>query len=160
MTLKLTSPAFAHEAEIPRKYTCEGEDVSPPLQWSDVPDTTKSFALIVSDPDAPDPANPQRTWVHWILYDIPADTRSLDEAIGDVSDLPDGTRQGTNDWGRTDYGGPCPPVGRHRYFLRLFALDTLLGDRLGEPNRSQLRTAMEDHVVGRAELLGTYEKGK
>jgi Raf kinase inhibitor-like YbhB/YbcL family protein len=154
MGLTLRSDAFKHEASIPRRYTCEGEDVSPPLQWSEVPPKTKSLALIVDDPDAPDPAAPRMTWVHWVLYDLPADSRALTEA---VKDLPAGTREGVNDWKRTGYGGPCPPIGRHRYFHKLYALDTMLGD-LGKPTKTKLEEAMRGHVLAQTELMGTYEK--
>jgi Raf kinase inhibitor-like YbhB/YbcL family protein len=158
MTLVLTSSAFTHEGSIPRKYTCEGDDVSPPLAWSGVPANTKSFALVVDDPDAPDPAAPRRTYVHWVLYDLPATTGALPE--GAVSSaLPPGTREGTNDWGRTGYGGPCPPIGRHRYFHKLYALDVALGAR-GALRKADLEKALEGHVLAKAELMGTYQKGR
>ncbi|HKC43581.1 MAG TPA: YbhB/YbcL family Raf kinase inhibitor-like protein [Burkholderiales bacterium] len=158
MTLSLTSTAFTAGGAIPKRYTCEGEDLSPPLAWRDVPAGTKSLVLIVDDPDAPDPAAPKMTWVHWILYDIPATAGSLPEAVK-PSGLPPGTRQGRNDWKRTGYGGPCPPIGRHRYFHKLYVLDTVLGD-LGEPTKAKLEAAMKGHVLGQAELLGTYQKGR
>jgi hypothetical protein len=150
------SSAFSPGGEIPSRYTCEGEDVSPPLAWSDPPAGTRSFALIVDDPDAPDPKAPQRTWVHWVVYDLPADAARLAEGAG-AGTLPPGARQGRNDWGRADWGGPCPPVGRHRYFHKLYALDAKLGD-LRTPTEAALEPAMEGHVLGRAELVGTYEK--
>jgi Raf kinase inhibitor-like YbhB/YbcL family protein len=156
MAITLRSPVFADGAEIPRRHTCEGEDVSPPLAWSDPPAGTRSFALIVHDPDAPDPKAPQRTWVHWVVYDLPADTRALAEGAG-AGPLPAGARHGRNDWGRSDWGGPCPPIGRHRYFHELYALDTELGD-LHAPSKAALERAMEGHVLGRAELIGTYQK--
>jgi hypothetical protein len=156
MAFTLRSSAFEPGAEIPRRYTCEGEDVSPPLAWSDPPAATRSFALIVDDPDAPDPKAPQRTWVHWVVYDLPGDSRALDEGAGA---LPRGARAGKNDWGRRDWGGPCPPIGRHRYFHKLYALDAPLGD-LGAPTKAALERAMEGHVLGRAELVGTYQKQK
>jgi Raf kinase inhibitor-like YbhB/YbcL family protein len=155
MALTLTSTAFAHGAAIPKLYTCEGKDVSPPLSWSGLPEGTKSLAWIVDDPDAPDPAAPQRTWVHWVLYNIPPDAKGLAE---NVKDLATGTLEGLNDWKRTGYGGPCPPIGRHRYFFKLYALDTLLPD-LKRPNKAALEKAMEGHVLGKAELVGTYQKG-
>ena len=156
MAFTLTSPAFAHKGEIPRQYTCEGEDVSPPLAWSGAPQGTKSFALIVDDPDAPDPSAPQRTWVHWVLYNLLSRARELPEAI--VSDdLPAGAEEGKNDWGNLGYGGPCPPVGRHRYFHKLYALDLVLPD-LGAPTKSELESAMEGHVLAQTELVGTYQK--
>src|SRR5579883_1794388 len=114
MAFTLRSSAFAAGGVIPSRYSCEGDDISPPLAWSDVPEGTKSFALIVDDPDAPDPQAPKMIWVHWVLYNIPAESTHLAEA---VSELPEGTLEGTNDWKRTGYGGPCPPIGRHRYFF-------------------------------------------
>jgi len=111
--MKLTSPSFENQKEIPKKYTCDGEDVSPSLAWSNVPEGAKSFALVVDDPDAPDPANPRMTWVHWVIYNIPAAASSLPEGV-EEKDLPKGTMQGLNDWKKTGYGGPCPPVGKHR----------------------------------------------
>ncbi len=158
MAFVLESPAFADGGEIPTRYTCEGEDVSPPLVWREPPAGTRSFALIVDDPDAPDPRAPRLVWVHWVLYDIPAGVRELAEDA-DRRGLPPGTRRGLNDWKRPAWGGPCPPIGRHRYFFRLYALDTELGD-LGTPTRTRLERAMEGHVLGEAELMGTYEKKK
>jgi hypothetical protein len=156
MPLSLTSPAFRQEGEIPSVHTCEGEDTSPQLAWSGVPQGTKSLALVVDDPDAPDPRAPKMTWVHWVLYDIPPATADLPAAIA-PKDLPAGTREGTNDWKRTGYGGPCPPIGRHRYFFKLYALDTILPD-LGAPTKARLETAMEGHTLAKAELMGTYQK--
>ena len=158
MALRIESPAFAENGEIPVRFTCEGEDVSPPLSWSAPPAGTKSLALIVDDPDAPDPRAPRRTWVHWIVYAIPPGVRALDEGAG-AGALPAGARHGENDWGRADYGGPCPPIGRHRYFHKLYALDAVLGD-LGTPDKAELERAMKGHVLAHAELVGTYEKGK
>lgn len=154
--VQLFSPAFAHMGGIPVRHTCEGDDVSPPLSWSDVPSAAKSLVLIVDDPDAPDPAAPRMTWVHWLLYNLPPDCDGLKEAVAD-DELPVGTRQGINDWRRTGYGGPCPPIGRHRYFFKLYALDTLLPD-LGRPGKAELVKAMEGHVLDKAELIGTYRK--
>lgn len=125
MTLQLTSVAFAHQGRIPVRFTCDGHDLSPPLSWTGVPPGTKSLALIVTDPDAPDPAAPKTTWVHWVLYNLPPECTGLGEGTG-RSDLPTGTREGVNDWRRTGYGGPCPPIGRHRYFFRLYALSITL----------------------------------
>jgi len=156
MSLSLTSPAFSANGQIPKEYTCEGGDHSPELTWSGAPQGTRSFALIEDDPDAPDPKAPKTTWVHWVLYDIPASATSLPKDA--AKSLPAGTREGVNDWKRTGYGGPCPPVGRHRYFHKLYALDTLLGD-LKQPNKAALERAMEGHVLARTELVGTYEKG-
>jgi Raf kinase inhibitor-like YbhB/YbcL family protein len=154
MALAITSAAFADGGPIPARYTCQGGDVSPSLAWTSLPAGTKSLALIVDDPDAPDPAAPKRTWVHWVLYNLPATAAGLAEA---VAALPAGTLQGRNDWGRTDYGGPCPPIGRHRYFHKLYALDVVLPDLAG-PTKAELERAMEGHVLAQAELVGTYEK--
>jgi len=156
MTLSIASTAFAPNGEIPARHTCDGEDVSPPLAWSGAPAGTKSFALVVDDPDAPDPAAPRMTWVHWVLYDLPADAAALPEAVAPRA-LPAGTREGSNDWKRTGWGGPCPPIGRHRYFFKLYALDAPLGD-LGRPGEAALEKAMAGHVLARAELVGTYQK--
>jgi Raf kinase inhibitor-like YbhB/YbcL family protein len=157
MQMELTSPSFQDGGEIPRHFTCEGQDVSPELRWSGVPEGAQSLVLVVDDPDAPDPAHPRTTWVHWVLYDIPPDATGLPEAVRDA-DLPSGTRQGLNDWKRSGYGGPCPPVGRHRYFHKLYALDVPLGD-LGSPRKADVERRMQGHVLERAELVGTYQKG-
>lgn len=156
MTMTLASPAFGHGQEIPVQYTCEGSDRSPPLAWSDVPDGTRSLVLIVDDPDAPDPAAPQRTWVHWVLYNLPPSATGLPEGAASAA-LPAGTVAGVNDWRRTGYGGPCPPIGRHRYFYKLYALDTVLPDR-GALTKQQVEAAMAGHILARAELIGTYRK--
>ena len=156
MALTLTCPSFPNGGVIPTRYTCEGEDITPPLEWSGVPDGTKSLALIVDDPDAPDPEAPKMTWVHWVLYNIPATATGLPEGVA-REELPPGTREGTNDWKRSGYGGPCPPIGRHRYFHKLYALDDELGD-LDEPTKAELERAMEGHVLAEAELVGTYQK--
>lgn len=156
MALALASTAFTQEGPIPTHYTCQGDDVSAPLTWSGLPDGTKSLALIVDDPDAPDPAAPKRTWVHWVLYNIPATATGLPEAVTTAA-LPAGTREGKNDWGRTGYGGPCPPIGRHRYFHKLYALDTMLPD-FNEPTKAELEKAMQGHVLAKFELIGTYRK--
>jgi len=155
--MQITSSSFTHQGSIPAKYTCEGTDTSPPLAWSGVPSTAKSLALIVDDPDAPDPAAPKMTWVHWVLYDVPPQTPGLAE--GASRQPAQGARDGLNDWKRPGYGGPCPPIGRHRYFFKLYALDTVLPD-LGRPSKADLLKAMEGHVVSTAELIGTYQKGK
>ena len=159
MTLSLTSAAFTAGGAIPKRYTCEGDDVSPPFTWRDPPAGTKSLVLIVDDPDAPDPAAPKLTWVHWVLYDIPVDRRRPARRPLSRRHCPPGTRQGLNDWKRTGYGGPCPPIGRHRYFHKLYALDTVLGD-LGQPTKAKLEAAMKGHVLAQAELVGTYQKGR
>jgi hypothetical protein len=152
--MRITSTAFTDQGEIPALHTCEGKDISPPLAWSDVPAGAKSLALIVDDPDAPDPAAPQMTWVHWVLYNLPAANGGLAE---NAKALPAGTLEGLNDWKRTGYGGPCPPIGRHRYFHKLYALDTVLPD-LKRPTKARLEEAMKGHIIGEARLLGTYQK--
>jgi Raf kinase inhibitor-like YbhB/YbcL family protein len=154
MALELTSPAFAHDEPIPERYTCDGANVSPPLMWSGVPDEAISLALIVDDPDAPDPAAPTHTHVHWLLYDISPTTPGLKE---DQTTPPTGAREGLNGWRKRGYGAPCPPVGRHRYVIKLYALDAMLGD-LGAPSKDRLQQAMRDHVIAQAELVGTYER--
>lgn len=156
MALALTSSAFNHNGSIPKLHTCQGKDVSAPLTWGGLPAGTKSLALIVDDPDAPDPAAPKMTWVHWVLYNIPPGATDLKQAVG-KRDLPKGTLEGLNDWGRTGYGGPCPPIGRHRYFHKLYALDTVLPD-LHQPTKARLEQAMKGHVIEKFELIGTYEK--
>ncbi len=155
MSLQITSPAFSHGGEIPPRYTCDGEDISPPLQWTGIPPGTRSLVLIVDDPDAPDPAAPKMVWVHWVLYNLPPETSGLPEGVAD-SQLPPGTQQGLNDWKRTGWGGPCPPVGRHRYFFKLYALDTELPD-LGLATKNKVLQAMVGHVLEEAELVGTYQ---
>ena len=156
MALSLSSPVFTHNGPIPKLYTCQGKDISPSINWSGLPDGTKSLVLIVDDPDAPDPAAPKRTWVHWVLYNIPPSASGLPEAVN-ATGLPTGTRQGRNDWDRTGYGGPCPPIGRHRYFHKLYALDIVLQD-LDQPNKATVLEAIEGHVIESAELIGTYQK--
>jgi hypothetical protein len=154
--MNLTSPAFQHNAAIPARFTCDGADVSPELNWSDLPAGTRSLVLIVDDPDAPDPRAPRMTWVHWVLYNLPPNAAGLPEAVSRAA-LPAGTGEGLNDWGRTGYGGPCPPIGRHRYFHKLYALDTRLPD-LGKPTKAALEKAMSGHILAKAELIGTYQR--
>jgi hypothetical protein len=154
--MKLTSQSFENKKDMAKKFTCDGEDISPALEWSDIPEETKSFVLIVDDPDAPDPANPKMTWVHWILYNIPASVSFLPENVKDV-DLPEGTLQGLNDWKKTGYGGPCPPIGKHRYFHKLYALDIIFPD-LTRPTKAKLEKAMEGHILHKAELIGLYQR--
>jgi Raf kinase inhibitor-like YbhB/YbcL family protein len=156
LPLVLSSPAFADHGEIPSLYTCEGRDVSPELRWSGVPPEAKSLVLIVDDPDAPDPNAPKMTWVHWVLYNLPASVEGLPEAVA-AAQLPPGTLEGCNDWKRTGYGGPCPPVGRHRYFHKLYALDISLPD-LHEPAKGMVEHAMSGHVLAQAQVVGTYER--
>jgi Raf kinase inhibitor-like YbhB/YbcL family protein len=154
--MTLTSTRFGDGEAIPIEHTCEGSDSSPPLSWSDVPEGTQSLALIVDDPDAPDPAKPQRVWVHWVVFNIPPEVNSL--PAGASSSLPGGAATGKNDWNEQDWGGPCPPIGRHRYFHKLYALDTRL--ELDAPTKAELVKAMEGHVLAQAELVGTYQKKK
>ena len=153
MTLKLSSSAFAHRGQIPDQYTCDGANTPPPLQWSNVPAGAKSLALIVDDPDAPDPKAPTHTFVHWVVYNLPPSATSL----GEGRQLPAGAREGANDSKKIGYIGPCPPVGRHRYFFKLYALDTMPGD-LGTPTKRELEAAMREHVLEHAELVGLYER--
>lgn len=152
--MRISSSAFAHNGAIPPKYTCDGADVSPPLAWSDVPPEAKSLALVIEDPDAPDPSAPTMIWVHWVLYNIPPTCNGLAEG---VQALPAGTLEGMNDWERTGYGGPCPPAGRHRYFHRLYALNVAL-PQLRRPTRARLEAAMQRHVIAEAVLTGTYQR--
>jgi hypothetical protein len=152
-TMHLTSPDFSANGGIPSVHTCQGADRAPGLAWTDVPAASKSFVLIVDDPDAPDPAAPKMTWVHWVVYNLPASTRGL--AAGET--LPAGALEGLNDWKGTGWRGPCPPVGRHRYFFKLYALDAMLPD-LKRPTKAQVEKAMQGHVLAQAELVGTYQK--
>jgi Raf kinase inhibitor-like YbhB/YbcL family protein len=152
MPLNLSSTAFTAGKPIPRKYTCDGDDISPPLAWSDPPNGTESFALIADDPDAP-----VGTWVHWVLYDLPPDALSLPEAVSQDAEQPGGARHGRNSWGRLGYGGPCPPSGTHRYFFKLYALDAKLGLKAGATKDDLLR-AMEKHVLEQTELMGVYAR--
>lgn len=156
MALELTSSAFTQGGQIPSKYTCEGDDVSLPLAWSGAPQNTKSLVLIVDDPDAPDPKAPKLVWVHWLVYNLPPDASGLVEDA-EAAGLPQSTALGVNDFKKTSYGGPCPPIGRHRYFHKLYALDTTLD--LTQPSKADLLAAMKGHVLADAELVGTYQKG-
>ena len=156
MSLTLESSAFKQGMEIPARYTCQDMDVSPPLSWHQVPDTAQSLVLIVDDPDAPDPKAPKMTWVHWLLYNIPPGNDGLVEHLSSAN-LPAGTKEGLNDWQRTGYGGPCPPIGRHRYFFKLYALDCILDD-LKSPTKPVLEAAMRGHILEQTELMGTFEK--
>jgi Raf kinase inhibitor-like YbhB/YbcL family protein len=154
--MRLTSPGFGDGGEMPRRHTCEGDDISPALAWSELPAGSKSLALIADDPDAPDPAAPRMTWVHWVLYNLPQSAAGLPEGAS-AATLPPGAREGVNDFKRAGYGGPCPPIGRHRYFFKLYALDTVLPD-LGRPTKAKLEQAMEGHILDSAHLVGTYQK--
>ena len=153
MALEIKSTAFKNDEFIPAQYTCKGRDVSPPLEWSDVPENVQSFALISDDPDAP-----VGTWVHWVLYDIPPETRSLPEGVKKIGTLEDGSKQGMTDFGRVGYGGPCPPPGSaHRYFFKLYALDTVLNIKPGISKEGLLR-AMEGHIIEQTELMGKFKR--
>jgi Raf kinase inhibitor-like YbhB/YbcL family protein len=156
MSFTVISPAFANNAQIPVRYTCDGLNISPPLQWTGIPPGTKSLVLIIDDPDAPDPAAPKRVWVHWILYNIPSDISLLPEGITPQA-LPKGILQGRNDGKKTSYGGPCPPIGCHRYFHKLYALDTILPD-LKQPTKQTLLQAMEGHILAFTETIGLYQR--
>ncbi len=149
--LSIVSDAFDEGAPIPTKYTCDGEDISPALTWSDPPDSTRSWALIVDDPDAP-----SKTWVHWLVYNLPADTRELPAAMPHDQELPGGALQGKTDFGRTGYGGPCPPPGKpHRYFFKLYALDAALNLKPGA-SKSRIVEEMQGHILAEGRLMGTY----
>lgn len=156
MSMRLESTAFTHKGEIPARYCCDGEDISPPLNWMGVPEKARSLVLIIDDPDAPDPRAPKMVWVHWVLYNIPVEISALNEGVTAAA-LSPGTAQGLNDWKRTAYGGPCPPVGRHRYFHKLYALDRRL-DLQGSPVKSEVESAMKGHILAYAELVGSYQK--
>jgi len=158
MKFQLTSSAFADGQGIPRDHTCDGDDVSPPLTWAGIPEGAESLVLIVDDPDAPDPAAPKMTWVHWVLYNLPPSATALLPGVT-ADELPSGTREGLNDWKRKGYGGPCPPIGRHRYFHKLYALDVNLSD-LGEATKAVVEQAMVGHILGTAQLVGTYERAR
>lgn len=152
MTIQVTSSAFTEGGSIPSKYTCDGANVSPPLKWTSIPDATKSIALISDDPDAP-----RGTWVHWVVYDLPASLRELPEAVPPDKTLANGGKQGTNDFGKIGYGGPCPPSGTHRYFFKVYALDKALGLAPGA-TKAQLLKAMEGHVLAEGQLMGKYAR--
>jgi Raf kinase inhibitor-like YbhB/YbcL family protein len=156
MALTISSPAFKQGGKILSSYTCEGDDVSPPLVFAGVPKGAKSLALVIDDPDAPDPSAPKRVWVHWVVVNLPPDTSGLEENASAVG-LPKGAVQGVNDFRNKAYGGPCPPIGRHRYFHKLYALDVTLPAKA--LSKAELEAAMEGHVLGKAELMGTYQKG-
>ena len=158
MTLSIQSKSFKHNEMIPVRYTCDGQDISPPLEWSGIPVGAKSLGLIVDDPDAPDPAAPKMTWVHWVLYNISIEVQGLEKNIPAAS-LPAGTKEGINDWGRTGYGGPCPPIGKHRYFFKLYALDIVFAD-FQQPTKALVEKAFEGHILAKAELVGTYQRSR
>src|SRR4030095_8594715 len=153
MALVIKSPAFTPNGSMPIKFTCEDDDVSPALEWSGVPESAKSLALIVDDPDAPDPKAPKMVYVHWVLYDVPASSRGLAEHVTSAQ-LPKGTREGKNDFGKLGYGGPCPPIGRHRYFFKLYALDAVIGDLGKGATKADVEQAMKGHIIEQAGLGG------
>ncbi len=151
VSLQISSAAFSAGETIPKKFTCDGPDVSPQMKWNDPPANAQSIALIMDDPDAP-----AGTWVHWMLYDLPASTRELSEGVAKQEQLPSGARQGRNDFGKIGYGGPCPPPGKpHRYFFKLYALDTKLGSKAGA-TKADVERAMKGHILAQAELIGKY----
>jgi len=153
MNLQITSTAFAEGQPIPAKYSCEGHDISPPLAWTNAPEKTKSFALIMDDPDAP-----VGTWVHWVLYDLPPDTTELPEDAAKTQFVAGNAKQGLNSWPRLGYGGPCPPPGKpHRYFFKLYALDVMLDLKPGA-KKKDVEAAMKGHVLGEGQLMGTYQR--
>lgn len=156
--MTLHSTAFSDRGVIPKRYTCQGEDISPPLRWRGVPSKAKSLVLIIEDPDAPDPRAPKMTWIHWVLFNLPAEDGGLATAMKTAA-LPRGAEAGRNSWGRRDYGGPCPPIGRHRYFFKLYALDTELRG-LGDPDKDAVVAAMRGHIIAKTALMGTYEKSR
>jgi Raf kinase inhibitor-like YbhB/YbcL family protein len=158
MSLTLTSTAFKAGSNIPPIHTCDGDNISPPLSWSGIPSSAKSLALIVDDPDAPDPAAPQRIFTHWVLYNLPPNATGLAQGVTSA-ELPRGTKEGLNDWKKPGFGGPCPPIGRHRYFHKLYALDAALPD-LGNPSKGELEKAMQAHIIEQAELIGLYQRNE
>lgn len=157
MPFAIQSPAFEHNAEIPSKYTCDGEGICPPLIWSDPPQNTVTYVLIIDDPDAPDPKAPKRTWVHWVVYNIPASTRQLPEGVSEAT-LPKGASTGINDSHTTSFDPPAPPIGRHRYIFKLYALSEPLSGLENHPTKKEVEEAMKNSIVGRAELVGTYQR--
>ena len=154
MKMQLLSAAFANGQSIPIKYTCKGKNISPALSWSNIPAVAKSLVLVVDDPDAPDPKAPKLTWIHWVLYNIPATSFGFPEGVA-RNQLPAGTLEGLNSWNKTGYGGPCPPIGEHRYFHKLYALDIVLPD-LAKPNIDKLEESIKGHILEQVEIIGTY----
>jgi len=153
MTFSISSSSFSQGGEIPRKFTCDGADVSPELSWTGAPEGTQSFALLADDPDAP-----VGIWTHWVLYDLPAQATGLPEGVSKVDEVPSGGRQGRNDFRKIGYGGPCPPPGKpHRYFFKLYALDRMLNLKPGS-SKQEVEQAMQNHILSRAELMGKYQR--
>ena len=157
--MNLNSSAFTQFADIPSQHTCDGGDQSPPLAWSGVPADAKSLVLIVDDPDAPDPAAPKMTWAHWVLYNIAPRSNGLGAGRSGIPELPAGTLEGLNDWKQTGYRGPCPPIGRHRYFHKLYALDVVL-PVLHPATKATVERAMQGHIMAQCELVGHYQRKK
>lgn len=151
--MRLTSSAFEDDGLVPPRHTCDGEDVSPPLSWAEAPEGTRAYALVMDDPDAP-----LRTWVHWVVYNIPADVQSLAEALPAESELDTGAEQGVNSWGRTGYGGPCPPSGTHHYVFTLYALDAAIDLPPAKTGKQDVLEAIEGHVLARTTLTGLYKR--
>lgn len=152
----LHSDTFVANGKIPKDYTCQGADKSPALSWVNAPKNTQSFALIVDDPDAPDPKAPKMTWVHWVVYNIPATTTIFPDNTASLG-VPATSRVGVNDWGKTQWGGPCPPIGEHRYFFKLYALDTIISTE--KPlNKNELLNAMKGHILAQTQIIGVYTK--
>lgn len=152
MNIEVKSTAFADGRMIPKVYTCQGKDISPPLSWAGVPAEAKSIALIMDDPDAP-----RGTWVHWVLYNIPPDSKGLEENVPRGASLPNGAKHGKNSWPKLGYGGPCPPSGTHRYYFKIYALDIVLPHQ-SEGTKNQLLKAMQGHILAEGQLMGTYSK--
>jgi len=152
MTIELTSSAFNNGQAIPQKFSCDGEDISPPLEWDNLPAETSSLTLIMDDPDAPG-----GTWVHWVHYDISATTTELPENLALADPVSDAGKQGRNNWNKLGYGGPCPPSGSHRYFFKIYALDTHLSLDVGATKEEILRE-MEGHILAQGQMMGTYER--
>lgn len=152
--MRLASPVFSHDGDIPSKYTCDGDDVSPPIEWSDVPSDAKTLALICDDPDAP-----KKDFSHWVMFNIPARAGALPEHVAARQELPDGSRQGKNDFGKVGYGGPCPPSGTHRYRFSLYAVDTELGLPAAS-SKKDVEAALQGHVLETATLTGAYTREK
>ena len=150
--MQITSSAFTEGSMIPAKYTCDGQDISPPLEWENAPTVTKSFAIISDDPDAP-----VGTWVHWVVYNIPSNIMKLDENVKPEKEFENGMRQGNNSWPKIGYGGPCPPSGTHRYYFKLYALNTILNIEPGA-TKEQVLQAMKGHIIKEAQLMGKYKR--
>ena len=152
MSIKITSSAFTKDGNIPKKYSCDGVNISPPLSWTDAPADTKSYAIVIEDPDAP-----SKTWIHWVIFNIPAADTSLPEHFPARKEMSNGILQGTNDFRNIGYGGPCPPSGTHRYFIKIYALNMMLKIPAGS-TKQQLEQAMKEHILAEGELMGKYTR--